>query len=88
MKAKYIMYKNIPIVRSFGYDVDILDFDKLPFCLKTPDLDFDMIFHGWTESRIMNIGRTNAKAITDSLGISSKNLYAIGEILHYIQFTD
>ena len=88
MKAKYIMYKNIPIVRSFGYDVDILDFDKLPFCLKTPDLDFDMIFHGWTESRIMNIGRTNAKAITDSLGISSKNLYAIGEILHFIQFTD
>ncbi len=88
MRSRYIMYKDIPVARSYGYDVEILDFDKLPFALRTRDLDFDMIYHGWTESRIMNIGRTNAKAILNSLGLSSKNLYVIGEILHFVQFTD
>ncbi len=87
-KSQFLMYKDIPVAEIQGFDVDILDFDRLPFMLKTKDLDFDMIFHGWTEFRIMNIGRTNSKALTASLGVSQNNMYAIGKLLHFTQFTD
>ncbi len=87
-ETRYLMYKDIPIVKIRGFNVEILDFDRLPYDLKTEKLDFDMIFHGWTEMRIMNIGRTNGKSITAALGISQRNTYAIGSLLHFTQFTD
>ena len=82
------MYKDIPVARIQGFDVDIIHYERLPFDLRTEGLDFDMIFHGWTEMRIMNIGRTNAKSITAALGISQNNTYAYGKLLHFTQFTD
>ena len=85
---KYLMYKDIPVARIQGFDVDIIHYERLPFDLRTEGLDFDMIFHGWTEMRIMNIGRTNAKSITAALGISQNNTYAYGKLLHFTQFTD
>ena len=87
-QIQYIMYKDIPVAKINGFDVNIINFDRLPFELHTRELDFDMIFHGWTEIRIMNIGRTNAKALTASLHLSQKNTYAIGKLLHFTQFTD
>lgn len=86
--TRYIMFKDTPVAKIQGFNVEILDYDRLPFDLRTKDLDFDMIFHGWTEKRTLNIGKTNAKAITTSLGIAQSNTYAIGALMHFVQFTD
>lgn len=87
--AQYIMHKNEPVLKiEDNYSVKILQYNFLPYALRYPDVNYDDIMHGWTETRSMNIGRTNAKKILSALGISQRNPYMIAKSFHFASLTD
>ncbi len=88
MTKKILMLKDSPVLTVSGFNVDIIDFNRLPLSLKSPDVDFDRIFHGWTESRILNINRTNADRIIAGFKMSRNNSYDIAAKMHFVTLTD
>lgn len=83
-----IMLKDKPVLEVENYNVKILDYDHLPVALRYEDVNYDDIFHGWTETRMMNIGKSNAKKILNALRVSQNNLYTIAKALHFVSVTD
>ena len=51
-------------------------------------IEFDDVMHGWTESRSLSIGRTNAKKILTGFGISQSNPYLTAKLFHFTSLTD
>lgn len=83
-----LMLKDIPVLRIEGFSMEILNYDLLPVGLRYPDVNFDDVFHGWTDRRVMHVGRTNGKAITAAYGLSQTSLYAIGKACHFATLND
>lgn len=88
MEAIELMMKDVPVLRVEGFEIEILNYDLLPVGLRYPDVDFDDIFHGWTDRRVMHVGRTNGKAITAAYGLSQTSLYLIGKACHFTTLND
>lgn len=63
MKKTYLYLRNKPVLEIENYVCRILDFDLLPVSVRYEGIEFDDVMHGWTESRSLSIGRTNAKKI-------------------------
>lgn len=83
-----LMLKNEPVLQIDGMNITIINYDLLPVGLRYPDVSFDDVFHGWTENRIMHIGRTNAKAIAAAYRVSQSNLYVMGKACHFATLND
>ena len=83
-----LMHKNTPVLEVENYNVKILDYEHLPYALRYEDVNYDDIFHGWTETRMMSIGKTNAKKILSALQVPQSNMYALAKALHFVSVKD
>ena len=54
----------------------IRDFDRLPFALRRENITFPD-FVEWVSNRSLSVGRSHAKAVLNSLGLSQTNRYAV-----------
>lgn len=88
MNTTYIMMKDMPVLEIENYTCRILAYDYLPISLRYEGVMYDDVMHGWTETRTMNIGRTNAKKILTGFSIRQSNPYTIAKILHFCSLTD
>ena len=88
MGRKYLMLKDDPVLCVTGFDVKIINKNRLPLSLRSDDVDFDRVFHGWTESRILNMSRTNAAKIMAGFRMSRSNSYDIAEKMHFATLMD
>ncbi len=89
MSAKFLMLMDTPVLEiSDNYSLNILNKALLPISLRFDKVSYDDIYHGWAESRHMNIARTNAKNILNSLRLSQNNQYRITEALHFATLSD
>lgn len=88
MKRTYLYLKNKPVLEIEDYVCRILDYDLLPVSLRYKGVNFDDVMHGWTESRSLSIGRTNAKKILAGFGISQSNPYIAAKLFHFVSLTD
>ncbi len=66
---------------------EILDFDHLPFGLRTEDVSFPD-FYGWVSNRALSIGRTHAKEILNALRVSQTNRYEIAMACRGLSLSD
>lgn len=82
------MLKDTPVLEIDSYRCRILNYDLLPISLRYPDADYDDVMHGWTETRAMNIGRTNAKKLLAGFHISQSNPYRIARMFHFTSLSD
>ena len=82
-ETRLLMLKDTPVLETKGFEVRVLDFDHLPFQLRHDHVSFDHIYHGWTETRVLPIGRTNAKKILAGFGIRQNSAYAIASKMHF-----
>ena len=87
-KPQYLMLKDIPVAKITGFYVEILHQDLLPLAIRTPNIDFDRIFHGWIETRIMSMGRSNSEKIMDGFRIPRTNTYAAAAAMHFASLSD
>lgn len=87
-KPQYLMSKDIPVAKITGFCVEVLRPDLLPLAIRTPDVDFDRIFHGWIETRIMSMGRTNSEKIMDGFRLPRSNTYAAAAAMHFASLSD
>lgn len=85
---EFIMYKDIPVLEIDNYVCSVLDYKHLPYALKYDGVNYDDVYHGWTETRVLNISKTNAKNILAGYGLSQNNKYAIARKLHFATLTD
>ena len=88
MTAKLLMLKDHPVAEIVGFNVQILDYAHLPYSLRREDLNFDHIFHGWTESRVLSLSRSNAKKILAGFRMRQNNAYEIAALMHFATLTD
>ena len=89
MNRQFIMYKDAPVLEiTEAYRCHIIDYDHLPIALRYHDVTYDDIMHGWTETRTMNIGKTNGKKILAACGISQNNPYLIAKACHFATLSD
>lgn len=88
MNKQYIMLKDKPVLEIDNYRCKILDYSRLPLSLRYQDVNFDDVMHGWTESRTMNIGKTNAKKILNGFRIKQTNPYIIAKLFHFSSLSD
>ena len=85
---EFIMYKDQPVIEIDEYVCRVLDYNHTPYPLRTADVTYDDIYHGWTETRVLNISKTNAKNILAGYGLSQSNKYVIAKKLHFATLTD
>lgn len=72
-----LLQKDSPVLNiSENGFCQILDFDRLPFALRREGVTFPE-FAEWASNRVLSIGRSHAKAILNSLGLSQSNRYAV-----------
>ena len=72
-----LLQKDSPVLNiSENGSCQILDFDRLPFALRREGVTFPE-FAEWASNRALSIGRSHAKAILNSLGLSQSNRYAV-----------
>lgn len=88
IKKTYLMLKDTPVLEIEEYRCKILNYNLLPISLRYPDVNYDDVMHGWTESRGMNIGRTNAKKLLAGFRISQSNPYLIARLFHFTSLSD
>lgn len=88
MKKTYLYLRNKPVLEIENYVCRILDFDLLPVSVRYEGIEFDDVMHGWTESRSLSIGRTNAKKILTGFGISQSNPYLTAKLFHFTSLID
>ena len=88
--VRILMLKDEPILQVEGFNVTILNYSMLPYALRYPDLNFDDIFHGWTEERVLNLSRSNAKQILAGFKLRQGNAYRnrIASLMHFATVTD
>ena len=88
--SRHLLYHKDELVLEItdDYNCKIHNFRLLPIGLRYKDVNYDDVMHGWLESRNMNVGRTNAKALLSACGISQRNVYAIAKLYHFAAVTD
>lgn len=84
----YLMNKNIHVLEIDNYQCKILNYNKLPIALKYTDVNYDDVMHCWTETRTMNINKTNGKKILETCGISQRNPYMLAKAFHFTSLSD
>jgi len=82
------MLKDTAVLEIDNYHCKILNYDRLPVSLRYKEVSFDDVMHGWTESRTMNIGKTNAKKILAGFKMRQSNPYTIAELFHFSSLSD
>ena len=87
-RPQYLMSKDIPVAKITGFYVEVLRQDLLPLAIRTPDVDFDRIFHGWIDTRIMSMGRSNSDKIMDGFRLPRSNPYAAAAAMHFTSLSD
>lgn len=87
-KSQYLMSKDIPVAKITGFFVEVLRLDLLPLAVRTPEVDFDRIYHGWIETRIMSMSRSNAEKIMDGFRLPRSNTYAAAASMHFASLSD
>lgn len=87
-KPQYLMSKDIPVAKITGFFVEVLRPDLLPLAIRTPEVDFDRIYHGWIETRIMSMGRSNSERIMDGFRLPRSNTYAAAASMHFASLSD
>ena len=65
----------------------ILDYSMLPYPLMHTDVSYDDVY-SWLQTRVMDIGRTNAKSLCRVLRLPQSNKMVIGELMHYATLSD
>lgn len=87
-KPQYLMSKDIPVAKITGFFVEVLCPDLLPLAIRTPEVDFDRIYHGWIETRVMSMGRSNSEKIMDGFRLPRSNTYAAAASMHFASLSD
>lgn len=73
----FLMLKDCPVLRIWDSGVcEILDLHRLPFALRREGVTFPE-FVEWASNRSLSIGRSHAKAVLNSLGLSQTNRYQV-----------
>lgn len=89
MSKHYLYHKDELILEiTDNYNCVIHNYNLLPIGLRYKDVNYDDIMHGWLESRNMSLGRTHAKELLATCGISQRNSYAISKLFHFASLTD
>lgn len=72
-----LLLRDIPVldIQEHGICM-ILDFDRLPFALRRPEVTF-ADFVEWASNRTLSVGRSYAKEILNILRLSQTNRYAV-----------
>lgn len=84
----FLMLKDCPVLEiSEAGDCGILDFNRLPFALRREGVTFPE-FVEWAANRSLSIGRSYAKAILNSLGLSQTNRYAVCKACRGVSLED
>ena len=88
MSHLQLFEKDNLIMEIINYQCIIHDFEHMPIGLRYRDVHYDDVMHGWLETRNMNIGRTNAKALLAVCGLPQNNPYTIAKMYHYATLSD
>lgn len=87
--GSFVMYKDEPVIRiNDDYCCIVMNYDHLPISLKTNSVTYDDIYHGWVETRSLNVSRTNAKSILAGYRLSQTNKYLIAKYFHFASLSD
>lgn len=83
-----LLLKDRPVLKiSETGSCQILDLDRLPFGLRREGITFPE-FVEWAGNRALSIGRSHAKAILNSLGLSQTNRYAVCKACRGVSLED
>lgn len=85
----YLMSKNKPIAK-INFDTlqfDIIDYQLLPLALRGPGINI-LNFRDWLSERVLDISRSNAKKIINSLGLNQNNRIEICIACKGLSLTD
>ncbi len=88
MNHLQLFEKDNLIMEIINYQCIIHDFEHMPIGLRYRDVNYDDVMHGWLETRNINIGRTNAKALLAVCGLPQNNPYTIAKMYHYASLSD
>ncbi len=83
-----LMLKNDPLLNVFDDGkIDILDFDRLPFALRTPDLTSAQ-YKDWVSLRALQLDRQNAKDIINRYRLPQYDKYRIAKACRGFSLND
>ena len=85
---EYVMYKDEPVIEIRDYICTVLNYMHTPISLRSMEITYDDIYHGWCETRALNISKTNAKSILAGYNLSQNNKYLIARKFHFATLTD
>ena len=89
MQDRLLMSKDrIVAAIDAKYNIKVFRRDLLPHMIRAASVNYDDIIHGWENTRALNLGRTNAKAILNTLRLPQNNNYAIAAAFHFASLKD